>query len=163
MKKHLLASLLLTGLITQPLMAQTVNIEFQLPTISSGQYKRPYTAVWVEKAGERQAVETLAIWYEDKKWLKDVRRWWRKAGRYDSASDAVTGATKPPGTYKLEWAAEDTEGNSLSGEYLLCFEAVREHGNRTLLKQKIQLGSGAQSYQLKAGDEMGPVNIVVGE
>lgn len=163
MKKHLLASWLLTGLMAQPLMAQTVDIEFQLPTISSGQYKRPYAAVWVEKAGERQAVETLAIWYEDKKWLKDVRRWWRKAGRYDAATDAVTGATKPPGAYKLKWSAKDAEGNALSGEYLLCFEAVREHGNRTLLKQKIELGKGTQRYQLKAGDEIGPVTIVVGE
>lgn len=161
--KVLLASLLLAGCLSGGVQAQDVSIELELPAIGSGQYKRPYVAVWVEKSGERRALTTVAVWHEDKKWLKDIRRWWRKAGRYKPDVDGVTGATRPPGSYQLQWQAQGAEGQALSGEYLILLEASREHGNRTLLKQVVTLGSGAQEYRIPAGDELGPVTIKVGE
>lgn len=162
-KKILLPALLLAAFISAGAKAQNVNIELQLPEIGNGQYKRPYVAVWVEKKGERRALKTLAVWHEDKKWLKDIRRWWRKAGRYNPNMDGMTGATRPPGTYKLTWQAEDTDGKALTGDYLICLEASREHGNRTLFKQAITLGSGVQEYRIAAGAELGPVMINIGE
>lgn len=162
-KTSLLPALLLAAGLSNGVQAQNVSVELQLPTIGSGQYKRPYVAVWVEKKGERRALGTLAVWHEDKKWLKDMRRWWRKAGRYNPDVDGVTGATRPPGTYQLQWQAEDSQGQALSGDYLICLEAAREHGNRTLFKQVVTLGSGAQEYRIAAGDELGPVTIKVGE
>lgn len=158
MRKKILATLLAMA-VSGTVQAQTVTVELQLPVISSSQYKRPYVAVWVEKQGERRALSTLAVWYEDKKWLKDIRRWWRKAGRYDTDVDAVTGATRAPGTYTLDWQTE----NLPQGDYLICLEAVREHGNRTLLKQLVTVGEGAKEYRIAAGDELGPVSIKVGE
>ena len=146
------------------LHADQVSISFELPQISVAKYQRPFVAVWVEQKGQRKALDTVGVWYDDKKWLKDIRRWWRKAGRYDQELDGVTGATKPPGSYELIWDGKDKQGNEVSGEVTLYLEAVREHGNRTLLKQKINLGSGAkQSYELTAGDEIGPVRILVGD
>lgn len=163
MKRKYLAPCLILGLLAQPAWAQRVDVELTLPNIASSQYKRPFTAIWIEKTGQRAGNTTLAVWYDEKKWLKDIRRWWRKTGRYDDALDAVTGATKPPGKYQVSWESKDAQGNALEGEYVLYLEAVREHGNRTLLKQKIQFGAGAQTYHLKAGDELGPVKIIVGE
>jgi hypothetical protein len=162
LKKLLLSALLVVAPLSQ---AETVEIEFQLPQLNTSQYQRPFVAIWVEQKGQRQAVKTISVWFDDKKWLKDIRRWWRKAGRYDQAVDGVTGATKPPGTYAQVWDGKDTQGQPLpAGEYTLYLEAVREHGNRTLLKQKIILGANeAQTYTLKAGDELGVVRIQVGE
>lgn len=164
--KRRLQAVLLSAVLSAPnLYAETVTIDMQLPAIQAGKYQRPFVAVWVEQKGQRQALKTLSIWYDDKKWLKDIRRWWRKAGRYDGDIDHVTGATKPPGRYQLIWDGTDSHGKTVSpGEYTLYLEAVREHGNRTLLKQPIIMGAGnKQTYTLNAGDELGPVNIVVGE
>jgi len=164
MKKTLLLPALMTGvLLTGTAQAAPVDIAFELPAVASSQYKRPYVAVWIEVPGERRAVRTLAVWHEDKKWLKDIRRWWRKAGRYGEQVDAVTGATRAPGEYRLRWDGLDDAGNTLSGEVLICLEAVREHGNRTLIKQKVHLDGGATTHNVKAGDELGPVRIQVGE
>lgn len=156
----MLLVLIVLPLLSPSILAQEVEMEFTLPVIQTGQYQRPYVAVWVETS-KGKAVKTLAIWHEDKKWLKDLRRWWRKAGRYQKENlDAVTGATKAPGQFTLLWDGKDHKGVSLpAGEYQLCFEASREHGSRTLLKQKFQLPASGQSYQLKAGTELGPVVI----
>lgn len=162
-KRYLLPVLLVSSMMATTVQAQTVDVELQLPAINSSQYKRPYVAVWVERKGERRALTTLAVWHEDKKWLKDIRRWWRNAGRYNADVDGVTGATRAPGTYKLSWDGKGRNGETLSGEFLLCLEAVREHGNRSLIKQKFRFGDGAQTYTIAAGDELGPVTVKVGE
>lgn len=162
-KRYLLPVVFAGSLLAGPVQAQTVDISLQLPVIKSSQYKRPYVAVWVERKGERRALTTLAVWHEDEKWLKDIRRWWRKAGRYSADVDGVTGATRAPGTYKLSWNGKNSNGEALSGEFLICLEAVREHGNRTLIKQIVRLGDGAQTYTIAAGDELGPVTVKVGE
>lgn len=166
MNKKLIASLIAVVVLTvNPIKAETVSIEMQLPDIQTSKYQRPFVAVWIEQQGQRQAVKTVSVWFDDKKWLKDIRRWWRKAGRYDHAVDGITGATKPPGQYKLVWDGTDQQGNALpAGEYTLYLESVREHGNRTLLKQKVSLGAGkAQQFILQPGDELGPVKISIGE
>lgn len=141
---------------------KSVEMQFTLPVIESGQYQRPYVAVWVEDS-KGKAVKTLSVWHEDKKWLKDLRRWWRKTGRYQKEDlDAVTGATKAPGSFTLSWDGKDYQGNPVkSGQYQLCFEASREHGDRTLLKQKFTLPDQGKEYQIKAGSELGPVEIKV--
>lgn len=138
----------------------TLNIEFTLPEIATGQYQRPYVAVWIEtKKGK--AVRTLTVWHEDKKWLKDLRRWWRKAGRYQTNDlDGVSGATRAPGTFTLNWDGKDANGEPVApGEYTLRLEASREHGGRTLLKQKFTLPDGQKTYRIKAGEELGPVVV----
>lgn len=163
-KKQLKAISLVSALLCGGVQASEVTVAFHLPQLAVAKYQRPFVAVWVEQKGKRKALGTISVWYDDKKWLKDIRRWWRKAGRYDQNLDAVTGATKPPGHYVLKWDGKDNDGVQLEGEYTLYLEAVREHGNRTLLKQKVTLGKGkAQTYELDAGDELGPVNIQVGE
>ncbi|WP_286238874.1 DUF2271 domain-containing protein [Neptuniibacter halophilus] len=165
MKRILNPALLVCCLLgAVPAVAQQVQIDFTLPQLQVAKYQRPFLAVWVERKGERRAVGTVSVWYDDKKWLKDIRRWWRKDGRYQSELDGVSGATRPPGDYQLIWHGEDQQGQALpDGEYTLYLEAVREHGDHTLLKQKFTLGQSAQTYRLDAGEELGPVVISVGE
>ena len=162
----LVAGISLLSLIAQPLYAAEANnpealsITFSLPEIHTGQYQRPYTAVWVEDASGK-AVKTLAVWHGDKKWLKDLRRWWRKTGRYQEGDiDGATGATKGPGQYSLSWDGTDSTGQPVTeNEYLLVLEASREHGSRSLLKQKFTLPDSSKTYRIKAGKELGPATI----
>lgn len=155
-------------LLAVSVQAEPVRIDLQLPAIDVAQYKRPFVAVWVEQAGQKQAVRDLQVWYDDKKWLKDLRRWWRKSGRYQSASDnnaidGITAATQAPGRYSLQWDGTDNAGNNLSRPVTIYLESVREHGDRSLLKQEIRLGQGSQQYSIEAGAELGPAQIMVGE
>lgn len=165
--KKILPSLLLGAVLSCNTIAASEphQVEFVIPQLNTAKYQRPFIAVWVERKGERQAVSTVSVWFDDKKWLKDIRRWWRKAGRYGQAVDGVTSATRAPGQYTLQWDGTDNQGNALpAGDYTLYLEAVREHGDRTLLKQKISLGTGqTQTYQLEAGSELGPVSISIGD
>ncbi|WP_415906701.1 DUF2271 domain-containing protein [Neptuniibacter sp. QD72_48] len=165
MKSTISSVLLSIGLMSHSaIAADTHQIELTIPQIATSKYQRPFVAVWVEQKGERKAVSTISVWFDDKKWLKDIRRWWRKAGRYGQAVDGVTGATRVPGGYTLKWDGTDNQGKALpAGEYTLYLEAVREHGDRTLLKQKVSLGKGQQVYKLDAGAELGPVSISIGE
>jgi len=161
MHKRLL--LLLITIFSQLAMAETVSIEITVPSIHEVPYHRPYMAVWVETS-EREGIHTIAVWHEKKKWLKDLRQWWRKLGRENSAQyDAVTKATPKPGHYTLQWDTKTLADVQLAkGAYYLCIEAAREDGGRDFIKQKILLGSAQpQTYTLQAKTEIGPINIKI--
>lgn len=141
--------------------SETMTIDVTVPAIHEEPYHRPYMAVWIETP-ERVGMHTIAVWHEKKKWLKDLRQWWRKLGRESHAKyDAVTKATPKPGSYKLMWDGKDSDGNPLAaGEYYICIEAAREDGGRDFIKQKIQLGMQVpQTYTLDAKPEVGPILI----
>jgi hypothetical protein len=104
-KKPLLAALLLAPLasvIAKPIPENAqLEVGFQLPVIETTMYARPYVAVWIEDA-DRKPVRTVQLWVGKDEWLKDLRSWWRKVGRYDrELIDAVTSATRPAGEYKF--------------------------------------------------------------
>ncbi len=137
-----------------------VEFEFELPAIETSMYARPYVAIWVEDS-QRKPVKTIQLWVGKDEWLKDLRSWWRKVGRYDrELVDAVTSATRPDGEYRFVWDGTDDDGKRLAkGEYTLHFEVVREHGGRNYLRQKITLGDSAQSYRLKPTAETGDIQF----
>ncbi|MGR5409370.1 PepSY-associated TM helix domain-containing protein [Vibrio sp. PNB22_8_1] len=95
------------------------------------------------------------------KWLKDLRSWWRKVGRYDrERGDAVTSATRPAGQYRFVWDGTNDDGQRLEqGDYTLHVEVVREHGGRNYLRQKIQLADKEARYQIKPTEETGVVTV----
>ncbi|MCV6636150.1 DUF2271 domain-containing protein [Candidatus Albibeggiatoa sp. nov. NOAA] len=139
--------------------ADTLTVELELPVIRTPQYEAPFVAVWLEQKGQRRALQTLSVWYNDKKWLKDLRRWWRKAGRYGEENfDAVSSASRVAGRYKERWELTDIA----AGDYILYLEAAREHGDRTVLKQPIRFGAAqAQQFELVGGKEIGAVSIQI--
>lgn len=145
-----------------PVYAQSnLSVSLTLPEITTGQYHRPYTAVWIEN-NKGKHVKTLALWSEPKgqKWLKDIRRWWRKIGRTDSNwVDGISSATRPAGTYKLNWDLTTEDQHQLShGDYKVFIEVVREHGGRNLLKHSFSLNKDFKTI-LKSTAETGPINI----
>lgn len=135
-----------------------LDVQFELPKIDTTMYARPYVAVWVEDSS-RKSVKTIELWVGKDEWLKDLRSWWRKVGRYDrELVDAVTSATRPAGQYRFVWDGKSDSGEKLEqGEYTIHIEVVREHGGRNYLRQKVMLGSENVSYQLKPTEETGEI------
>ena len=137
-----------------------LDVQFELPKIDTTMYARPYVAVWVEDSS-RKSVKTIELWVGKDEWLKDLRSWWRKVGRYDrELVDAVTSATRPAGQYRFLWDGKSDSGEKLEqGEYTIHIEVVREHGGRNYLRQKVMLGSENVSYQLKPTEETGEITL----
>lgn len=159
----LLSLLLLTPLMLKasPLPeSASLDVELTLPKIATSMYARPYVAVWIEDANNKP-IRTLQLWIGKDEWLKDLRSWWRKAGRYDATLvDAVTSATRPAGVYRFAWDGLDDQGNRVQqGEYTFYVEVVREHGGRNYLRQKLQLQNSAFTQQLAATQETGRITL----
>ena len=158
------ASLLLCGsmsLSASPLPAQAkLAVEFELPSIETSMYARPYVAVWIEDQ-QRKPVRTVQLWVGKDEWLKDLRSWWRKVGRYDrELVDAVTSATRPAGEYKFVWDGLNDKGQRVEqGNYTFYVEVVREHGGRNYLRQKIELGENAFSHVIAPTEETGAIQL----
>ncbi|AFJ01281.1 Uncharacterized conserved membrane domain fused to predicted periplasmic domain protein [Methylophaga frappieri] len=118
--------------------AHANEIEVSIPRLKVAEYHAPYVAVWIADA-KQNAVLDIAVWYdytmaddEGEKWLKDMRLWWRKSGRgLDLPIDGLTGATRRPGTAKINLAPFAAELAALpAGTYHLFAEAARELGGR---------------------------------
>lgn len=147
-----------------PVIAEeNVTIEVTLPAVEGPMYYRPYVAVWIEN-DQGEAIKNLALWSKEPDWLKDMRRWWRKSGRYGGSDiDAVSGATRRPGTYELTWDGKNAEGNAVpAGRYSVHLEAAREHGSRSWVHTEIELGQGQKNYTIEASEELGTIQITTG-
>lgn len=145
------------GSFSPALFSYELRMELEIPEIKSSQYRRPYLAIWLEEKLNWRENQTLTLWYDDDQWLKDVRRWWRKVGRYTKPVDGFSGATKKPGRY----AVSKTVNLKSEKAYILYFEAVREHGNRTLLKHPLSDIVLGEPIFVDAGDELGPITITL--
>lgn len=137
------------------------DIRIDIPHLNENPYFKPYVAIWLETP-DRKHVTTLAVWYEQDTWLKDLRQWWRKAGRNaGSELDAVTGATRKPGQYTLTWDGKAADGTPVpAGDYLLNVEAAREEGGRSYQRLPVTLVSG-NIFTLPAEAEFGEVVLTV--
>ncbi|WP_299688950.1 DUF2271 domain-containing protein [uncultured Vibrio sp.] len=160
--KAIIALSLLPSLgMAQPLPETAkLDVSFELAKIETSMYARPYVAVWVENS-ERESVRTIELWVGKDEWLKDLRSWWRKVGRYDrELVDAVTSATRPAGQYRFVWDGKSDDGQTLEqGEYTVHIEVVREHGGRNYLRQKVSLTDANATYELAATEETGEITL----
>jgi len=161
-----LSLLLFSFCIVLPSVAKSIpekaqlDIELVIPAIETSIYARPYVAVWIEGVN-RKPVRTLQLWVGKDEWLKDIRSWWRKVGRYDREMvDAVTSATRPAGKYRFSWDGLDHDGKRIKqGDYTFYVEVVREHGGRNYLRQKLKLAESGFSHQLDATEETGVITL----
>ncbi|HKM16464.1 MAG TPA: DUF2271 domain-containing protein [Marinospirillum sp.] len=161
--KKLATLLLVSALTSVPYaFAAEVSIEVNLPASEGSMNYRPYVAVWIEDEND-QTVKTVAVWRKEADWLKDMRRWWRKAGRYDQGElDSVTGATRRAGIHLVKWDATNQQGEPVAaGKYTINIEASREHGGRSWIRQPMTLGGKNQVYTTKAAEELGSMTIKV--
>jgi hypothetical protein len=124
-----------------PGAAQTIDVSVTVPRIQVAEYHAPYVAVYLEKAGAPG--RTLSVWYDydnredgGKKWLSEVRQWWRASGRSLSLpANGVSGATRAPGTHKISLAnSAGVFANLPAGQYTMVVEAAREAGGREAVR-----------------------------
>ncbi len=152
-----------------PALAADLNVTVEIPRMTVAEYHKPYVAIWIEGA-DASAAGTLAVWYdadnrEDKgaKWLKDMRQWWRKAGREMSFPvDGVSGATRAPGPQKLIFAGSKGALKALKpGQYNLVVEAAREVGGHEAVRVPFVWGKAGKPASAKGATELGAVTVSV--
>ena len=165
-----LLSVTLTGMAAVPLagpaFAADMNVKVEIPRLNVAEYHRPYVSVWVERA-DQSPVSTLAVWYDVKnkegtKWLKDMRQWWRKAGRdTQMPADGISGATRAPGEHTLTFTdGKAPLGKLPAGDYQLVVEAAREVGGRELVRVPFTWPpQSAQTARAKGEHELGGVTV----
>ncbi|MFL9922730.1 DUF2271 domain-containing protein [Herbaspirillum lusitanum] len=151
-----------------PAHAAEMNLKIEVPRLTVAEYHRPYLAAWIERADQSVAAN-LAVWYdlkkkdkEGEKWLKDMRQWWRRAGRdLQMPLDGVSGATRAPGEQQLNFGSgKGALADLAPGEYVLMVEAAREVGGRELVKLPFQWPpKSAQNAKAQGQSELGAVSL----
>jgi hypothetical protein len=161
----------LSGLMAAPALAADLEISVEIPKLDVAEYHKPYVAIWLEKPDQSVAAN-LAVWYdiankkqEGDKWLKDLRQWWRRAGRSLTVpADGLTSATRAPGSHvvKLDTAAETALKDLAPGQYQIVIESAREVGGREVLRLPLQWPpeKGATA-NAKGEHELGAVSLNV--
>lgn len=147
-----------------PAAAQELEVSVEIPRLDVAEYHAPYLAMWLED--DSGAATSLAVWYdvdlrneEGETWLKDLRQWWRKAGRStDMPVDGVSGPTRPPGVHKSTFSLDGVE----PGDYQFVIEAAREVGGRELMRAAVDFPADAQAVlELQGEHELGLVTVKV--
>ena len=159
-----------TGLMAGPALAADLELNLEIPRLTVAEYHRPYVAVWIENP-DKTAVKTLAVWYdvklknqEGQKWLKDMRQWWRRAGRDMSLpADGISAATRAPGKHQVVFKGGAAPlGNLPAGQYNLVIEAAREVGGVEVVRAPFQWPPKARATSSAKGtSELGAVSVTV--
>ncbi len=160
----------LTGLAAAPAVADAAEmaVSVEIPRMNVAEYHRPYVALWIETP-DQAAVKTLAVWYDVKlknregtEWLKDMRQWWRRAGRaMTMPADGVSGPTKAPGRHQVTFSAAQI-GALPAGNYNLVVEAAREVGGREVVKAPFSWPPKAPATASARGaSELGALSVTV--
>ena len=157
-----------SALVAGPAEAQTLDLTITIPKLSVAEYHRPYVAAWLEKEGV--APRTIQVWYdvdkrggEGTKWLRDIRQWWRAAGRSMAfPADGVSGATRAPGPQKVRLIGGRGGMPVLTpGNYTLVVEAAREVGGRELVRLPFAWNGNAAAASGKGATELGAVSLTL--
>lgn len=128
-----------------------------------GGWKRPYVAVWIEDI-TGSPVRTLCLWIEDKRWLRDLRRWTRANAEAPQLSDLVSQATRKAGAYTLTWDGKDDEGRQvIANKYTVCIEVAREHGTYQLIKREVELLQKPLAIELEGNAEVAKAKLTFGK
>ena len=151
-------------------VAADLSVKFELPQLNVAEYHKPYVAVWIERADQSVAT-TLAVLYDVRKrdnggtkWVKDLRTWWRKAGRDVTLPlDGVSGATRAAGVQTLTFPGARAGLDKLpAGDYKLVIEAAREAGGRELVRLPFHWTPHATVAAAFAGkEELGAVSLAI--
>ena len=127
-------------------------------------YLRPYMAVWIEDAGGTP-IRILSVWSKRKKrkYLKDLRVFWRFARKDRDTYEAVSRATRGPGRYRLVWNGLDDQGHAVPrGKYIVHVEVAREKGTHQHLSAAVTCGSVPVRKQMGRNIEINGVTLTYG-
>ena len=130
---------------------------------SSGRVRNPYIAAWVEDASSTM-VGVISVWYEarESKYLRELTEFTSAGNAVDSSAfDAVTGATRAAGEYRLQWDGIGIDASALVGPYTLWIEAAREHGPHSVTSGPVTLGT-AGTATIPANGELSAAEVTIG-
>lgn len=156
------------GLFPGAAAAQTIELTVTLPKLNVAEYHKPYVAVWLQKEGG--PTNTLALWYdfdmkanEGTKWLNSIRRWWQAGGRnLKVPADGITGATRGPGSHKVNFTAGRGGMPALApGKYKLNVEASRETGGIERVTLDFTWNGSSATVRGKGAAELGAITVNV--
>ena len=137
------------------------QVELEVPRLNVAEYHAPYVAFWLRHAQSGE-VTPLGLWYDDQeKWLKDLRLWWRRTGRAQSAPyDGFTGATRRPGGHAMDFSSLPALTDLPAGDYELVVEAAREVGGREVVRLPFQWPATEATTVHADGDkELGRIEL----
>ncbi len=156
-----------------PAQATDLVVKLELPAVASGNYEKPYVAVFLEKSDDTY-VRSLLLWHKNKtkrgaaqdggapsdRYLNELREWWRASGGGAQESlDAITAATRGPGTHELVFSSGKAPlGNLPAGKYQLIVEVAREvkgprgagMGSEQAGQQRSEGGRAANKHAVEA-------------
>lgn len=160
----------LTGLLGARAQAADMTIKVAIPRLDTAEYHRPYVAIWLED-GQKKLIRDVAVWYEQnkpqdegKKWLKDLRQWWRLSGRsQEKPADGVSGATRAVGVQTVHVSGQSKVLADLPpGEYQLVVEAAREKGGRELIRLPLAWPpTQAKTLDAQGKEELGRIELTL--
>lgn len=147
-----------------PALAADLKVVFEVPKLPVAEYHAPYVAIWIEKP-DGTAAGTLSVRFKPNhdKWLKDMRQWWRKAGRSMAfPADGITGATRAPGVQTFTFSGAQGALKDLKpGQYTLVVEAAREAGGHEAVRVPFTWGKPGKAAAAKGAAELGAVTVTV--
>ncbi|MBU0914385.1 MAG: DUF2271 domain-containing protein [Gammaproteobacteria bacterium] len=141
---------------------QGLQISYQLPKFSDGNYKRPYVSVWLTDQ-QKKPVRQLSLVGQQSRWYQELNHWWRRLGRKNPEQiDQIAGATQKPGTYQLQWDGRDQQGAVVPwGQYQLHLEVAREHGGHEHLTLPLNWQADLKPVELQGEAELGLVRLQI--
>lgn len=170
-KRALVSALSIIGIgVSSQVWAADAQLSINIPSIEGTKVRRPYVAIWLEQASTHAFAGNIAVWYDmkkpnnvgAKKWLPDLRNWWRVSGSQASFPiDGVSGATRPAGEHVLNIGTSAAVKNLPAGQYEVMIEVVREHGGHELVRLPLQWPPRESTKTQTSGkQELGGVTLV---
>lgn len=140
-----------------------VQIGYEIPKISVGNYRSPYVAVWITDEN-KQLVRVVTMLGDNVKWIPDNYVFWRRYGRKAPGVESTARPTRAPGRYSLVWDGKDQAGKPVAqGKYTIHVEAVREHGGHSYVSSDLDLRAAPATAQIGGKDELGGISIRYGK
>jgi thiamine biosynthesis lipoprotein ApbE len=141
----------------------TLALTLKAPTgAGAKRVKRPYVAVWIEDADGKR-VRTVAVWGNQRKYMPDLREWWKVAREDEQWAASITRATRSAGQHRIAWDGMDDKGGPLPlGTYTVVLEVNREHGTYSLERGTIVCAKAPAQGKIPGSAEFEEAQIVFG-
>lgn len=140
----------------------SIGLDLKQPAAGRKKPKRPYVAVWVEDAAGKR-VRTITVWGRERKYLPELRAWWKEAKADTAWAATVTRATRGAGQHRIAWDGLDDHGKALpQGTYTVVIEANREHGGYAIKRGTIDCAKTPANGTIPASTEFGESRLSYG-
>lgn len=140
-----------------------VDVSYEVSTIKTSRYRRPYLAMWITDENDR-VVRTLLLLGRRPGYADANYQWWSSYGAEARTKlAAVSRATRAPGRYTAIWDGRDDQGRPVTqGRYRLHVEAVRQFGGHAHSVTDLDLRGSAVTKAIPAKSEFGAVRARYG-